>query len=318
MSGISLPWVEKYRPNKLDDIIGNKDIIAQFKNIVKSGNVPHMILCGSPGTGKTTSVLCLANELLGNNFVEAFLELNASDERKIEVIRDRVKEFCKKKVNLAEGRHKIIFLDEADSMTITSQQALRRIIENYTHNTRFIMACNSSNTIIEAIQSRCVINRFMKLNNEDIAIQLKKICANENIKYEQDSIEELVFYARGDLRRAINDLQSVYNTFGDITVSTITQAMNRPSRILIERVLNESLSGNFKAARITINELLSGGFDAADIVSAMFQVATEYDENEIKESTLIKILKELGETQMNITKGGDPQIQLYSLIAKLV
>ena len=171
-----LPWIEKYRPSQLNDIIGNSNIINQFKSISKNGNMPHMLLVGPPGTGKTTSIICLAKELLGNNFAEGFLELNASNERGIDVVRNKIKDFCKKKLTLAEGIHKIIFLDEVESMTSIAQQALRRIIEQYTHNTRFSMACNSSNQMIEPIQSRCTIKRFSRIKEKDILKRLKNIC----------------------------------------------------------------------------------------------------------------------------------------------
>ena len=162
MSLNSQPFVEKYRPRKIDDIVGDKSIINFLKDINKHGNFPHIIVSGPPGTGKTTSIHCLARELLGNNYDNAVLEINASNERGIDVVRNNVKLFAKKVV-LTKNRHKIIILDEVDSMTSAAQQALRRTIEIYSNTTRFALACNNSKKIIEAIQSRCTMLKLSKI-----------------------------------------------------------------------------------------------------------------------------------------------------------
>ena len=155
----SLPWVEKYRPTKIDDIVGNKDAVDRLTAIASTGNMPNLIFTGPPGIGKTTSVLCLAHTLLGPSYKDAVLELNASDDRGIDAVRNKIKMFAQKKVTLPPGRHKIILLDEADSMTSAAQQALRRTMELYSSTTRFALACNASEKIIEPIQSRCAIVR---------------------------------------------------------------------------------------------------------------------------------------------------------------
>eukprot|EP01015_Nassula_variabilis_P015103 TRINITY_DN2260_c0_g1_i2.p2 TRINITY_DN2260_c0_g1~~TRINITY_DN2260_c0_g1_i2.p2 ORF type:complete len:175 (-),score=40.32 TRINITY_DN2260_c0_g1_i2:62-586(-) len=161
-------WLEKYRPKTLEEVQGNPDTITQLKVIAEEGNVPHMILVGPPGIGKTSSILCLARTLLKDQFQAAVLELNASDERGIDVVRDRIKSFAQKKVTLPEGLHKIIILDEADSLTDGAQQALRMIISDYSDTTRFVLSCNDSTKLIDAIQSRCAILRFAKLNDEQV------------------------------------------------------------------------------------------------------------------------------------------------------
>ena len=165
----NLPWVEKYRPILLEDIVGNEETINRLKVFGEDGNLPNLIICGPPGTGKTTSILCLARQLLGPSvYKEAVLELNASNDRGIEVVRNKIKMFAQKKVTLERGRHKIIILDEADSMTDGAQQALRRIMEIYSSTTRFCLACNNSEKIIEPIQSRCAILRYSKLSDKQI------------------------------------------------------------------------------------------------------------------------------------------------------
>jgi replication factor C subunit 2/4 len=149
-----IPWVEKYRPVLLKDIVGNSETTSRLQIIANEGNLPNIIISGPPGTGKTTSIHCLANEMLQDHYKDAVLELNASDDRGIDVVRNNIKLFAQKKVTLPPGKHKIIILDEADSMTTGAQQALRRTMEIYSNTTRFALACNMSNKIIEAIQSR--------------------------------------------------------------------------------------------------------------------------------------------------------------------
>ena len=179
---LQLPWVEKYRPQVLSDIVGNKETIDRLQQIAKDGNMPHMIISGMPGIGKTTSVHCLAHELLGRSYADGVLELNASDDRGIDVVRNQIKHFAQKKLHLPPGKHKIVILDEADSMTAGAQQALRRTMELYSNSTRFAFACNQSNKIIEPLQSRCAILRYSKLSDEDVLKRLLQIIKLEDVK----------------------------------------------------------------------------------------------------------------------------------------
>ena len=169
------PFVEKYRPLVLGDIVGNTDTVERLKVIAEEGNMPNIIIAGPPGTGKTTSVMCLARALLGPAFKDAVLELNASDDRGIDVVRNKIKMFAQKKVTLPPGRHKIIILDEADAMTKAAQQALRRTMEIFSSTTRFALACNNSTKIIEPIQSRAAILRYTKLTNQQVATRLLQV-----------------------------------------------------------------------------------------------------------------------------------------------
>jgi len=201
------PFVEKYRPLVLGDIVGNTDTVERLKVIAEEGNMPNIIIAGPPGTGKTTSVMCLARALLGPAFKDAVLELNASDDRGIDVVRNKIKMFAQKKVTLPPGRHKIIILDEADAMTKAAQQALRRTMEIFSSTTRFALACNNSTKIIEPIQSRAAILRYTKLTNQQVATRLLQVIEAEKIPYVENGIEALLFTAEGDLRNALNNLQ---------------------------------------------------------------------------------------------------------------
>ena len=210
---MSIPWVEKFRPVSLDQVVGNEDTVKRLKIIAKDGNLPNIILAGPPGTGKTTSILCLARELLGANFKGAVLELNASDARGIDVVRNKIKMFAQQKVTLPAGRHKIIILDEADSMVAGAQQALRRTMELYSNTTRFALACNNSSKIIEPIQSRCAIVRYTRLSDAQVLKRLMEVCKSEKVVHTEAGLEALIFTAEGDMRNALNNLQSTHAGF---------------------------------------------------------------------------------------------------------
>ena len=200
------PWVEKYRPTTLDDVIGNEKEILNLKNMVSQGSIPNLILAGNQGSGKTSSILCLCHQLLGSDVKEAVLELNASYDRGISVVREKIKMFAQKKVTLKPGTHKIIILDEADSMTFDAQFALRRIIEKYSSSTRFCLICNYDNKIIPAIKSRCAEFKFNPISQEHIITKLKHVADSENLSYDKSAFQVLSNIAKGDLRKAINIL----------------------------------------------------------------------------------------------------------------
>merc|ERR1719347_1464192 len=212
---MDMPWLEKYRPTKMNEIVGNEETISRLKVIAKHGNMPNLIISGPPGCGKTTSIHCLALELLGKqHYKNAVLELNASDSRGIDVVRNKIKLFAQQKVTLPRGRHKIIILDEADNMTSSAQQALRRTMELYSNTKWFALACNSSEKIIEPIQSRCAMLRYSKLSDAQVLAKVLSVCKAENVEYSDDGLEAIVFTSQGDMRQALNNLQSTKEGFG--------------------------------------------------------------------------------------------------------
>ncbi|KAH8548347.1 P-loop containing nucleoside triphosphate hydrolase protein [Umbelopsis sp. PMI_123] len=310
-----LPWVEKYRPTILKDIVGNEDTVERLSTIARDGNMPNIILSGLPGIGKTTSILCLARELLGDAHKEGVLELNASDDRGIDVVRNRIKAFAQKKVTLPPGRHKIIILDEADNMTGGAQQALRRTMEIYSNTTRFALACNQSNKIIEPIQSRCAVLRYGRLTDAQILKRLIEICDAENVPRNDDGLEALIFTADGDMRQAINNLQSAFYGFKYINSENVFKVCDQPHPVVIHSILENCSTGNVKEALSSVKELWDQGYSALDIVTTLFRVVKSY--SNLDEGTKLEYIKEIGFAHMHILEGVQSLVLLYGLISKM-
>ncbi|KAI9893511.1 MAG: replication factor C subunit 4 [Vezdaea aestivalis] len=310
-----LPWVEKYRPTVLDDIVGNVETIERLKIIAKDGNCPHLILSGTPGIGKTTTVLCLARQMLGNSYKEAVLELNASDERGIDVVRNRIKGFAQKKVTLPEGMHKFVILDEADSMTAGAQQALRRTMEIYSSTTRFAFACNQSNKIIEPLQSRCAILRYARLTDGQVVKRIKQICEAEKVEMSDDGLAALVFTAEGDMRQAINNLQSTHAGFGLVSGDNVFRVVDSPHPVKVQAMIKACFECKIDVALEDLGELWELGYSSHDIISTMFKVTKTIDT--LSEHSKLEFIKEIGFTHMRILEGVQTLLQLSGCIAKL-
>jgi replication factor C subunit 2/4 len=316
MAGYQVPWVEKYRPRVLEDVVGNEETVSRLRAISRTGNLPNLILAGPPGTGKTTSVHALARQLLGASYKDAVLELNASDARGIDVVRNRIKSFAMNKVTLPPGRHKIIILDEADSMTSAAQQALRRTMELYSNTTRFCLACNVSTKIIEAIQSRAAILRYSRLANEQVLTCLLKVCQAESISYTNDALEAILFTAEGDMRHALNNLQASYFlTNGIITQTSVFKVCDQPHPKTVGQIISHCTKGDTKAACDQMQALWKSGYSTNDIIGTVFKVVKAH--GELPEALKLEYLREIGFTQMRISDGVNSPLQLLGLLARL-
>lgn len=309
-----LPWVEKYRPQLVKDIVGNVEAVSRLQIIAEEGNLPNVILAGPPGTGKTTSVLCLAHQLLGPSYRDAVLELNASDDRGIDVVRNKIKMFAQKKVTLPPGRHKIIILDEADSMTSGAQQALRRTMEIYSNTTRFALACNQSTKVIEPIQSRCAIVRFTKLGDKEILSRIVYVCQQEKVPYVPEGLEAIIFTADGDMRQALNNLQATHSGFSLINQENVFKVCDQPHPILVANLISHCLSAEIDNAYSIMKHLCDLGYSATDIITTLFRVVRNY---KMQEFLKLEFIKEVGFCHMRISDGVNSRLQLSGLLAKL-
>lgn len=311
---LHLPWIEKYRPQVFSDIVGNEDTVTRLSVFAQHGNCPNIIIAGPPGVGKTTTILCLARILLGSSFKEAVLELNASNDRGIDVVRNKIKMFAQTKVNLPKGKHKIIILDEADSMTDGAQQALRRTMEIYSNTTRFALACNNSEKIIEPIQSRCAMLRYGKLSDAQILAKVLVVCNKENISYTDNGLEAIVFTAQGDMRQALNNLQSTHNGFGHVNSENVFKVCDEPHPLLVKEMLEFCTQGNIVKAYGVMEHLWKMGYSAEDLISNIFRVCKNLP---IDETLKLNFVKEIGITHLGIVDGINSLLQMNSLLARI-
>jgi len=307
-------WLEKYRPIVFEDVVGNMGAVSILKSHAAGGTFPHLLLSGPPGCGKTTVVHCLAREHLGEHYEQGCIELNASDDRGIDVVREKIKGFAQQKVSLPEGKLKVIILDEADSMTGAAQQAMRRTMEIFSQTTRFALACNISSKIIEPIQSRCAILRFSRIADEDMIARLKLVLDKEGAPYDQSGLEALVFSAEGDMRNVLNGAQSTFNAFGNITKDTVFRMNDQPQPEKIRGSLESSLKKDMKATFEPMHEIWRQGYSATDIISTYGRVAKQMD---APEHIKLEWLKEIGLTHARVVSGAQNLLQLDAMVAKI-
>ena len=306
-------WVEKYRPRSLDEIVNQEEIVNRLKTFVKNKNMPHLLFAGPAGTGKTTAAHALAHDLYGEYYRQYMLELNASDERGIGVIREKVKEFARSRTP-PDIPFKIILLDEADNMTADAQQALRRLMELYSVSTRFILIANYPSKIIDPIQSRCAFFRFQPLKKDDVVARLKYIADNEGVEYDPEALETIYEIREGDMRKAINVLQAAA-ALGKVTVETVFKVVGMAKPKEVRQMIKTALNGDFTGARALLRKLMiEYGLSGEDIVK---QIHREIFSNEIDipEDLRILIADYIGEIHFRLVEGSDDDIQLSALLA---
>ncbi|BCS91043.1 MAG: replication factor C small subunit [Candidatus Micrarchaeota archaeon] len=310
-----LPWVEKYRPKRLDDIIGQEPIVKRLKYFVQQRSFPNMIFAGPPGVGKTTSAIAFANELYNFNLRGNFKELNASDERGIDVIRGAVKEFAKI-TSLSDIKLKIIFLDEADALTTDAQHALRRTMERYSAETRFILSVNYSSKIIEPIQSRCVVFRFKPLTRDEVKRYIQKIAENEKLIIDENAMQALIDVSNGDLRNITNILQSIAIISNKIEVDNIYEIAAKVKPVELSRMLKEAVEGKFNDAKKDLEKLIvEYGISAEDLLKELNKELT--NAVYIDDYNKLKILEIIADTNFRIVEGANELIQLDAMLARI-
>jgi len=308
-------WTEKYRPRTLDEMVDREEIVARLKTFVKTKSMPHLLFVGPPGTSKTTSALALVNDIYNGNVSGNYIELNASDERGIDVIRNKVKEFARS-IPLGEIPFKIIILDECDSMTEEAQQALRRTMEKYSTNTRFILIANELFKIIEPIQSRCAVFKFGPIPDDAILRRLEEIAQKEGIKYEKEALKIIVEKSEGDMRRAINFAQGAAAIEGAITVKSVKDFIGYVGVGKIDQIYEKASQGDLKSAIDVLNKLLyDEGIPPKEIVRRLHRNIMQ---SSIDFQPKTELLSLLADVEFRIYSGADPEIQISAFLAKLV
>ncbi|MFB6213588.1 MAG: replication factor C small subunit [Candidatus Nanohaloarchaea archaeon] len=306
-------WTEKYRPDSLEELINHDEICSRLEAFVEENEVPHMLFAGPAGTGKTTSAIALAKDLYGDDWKQNFMETNASDERGIDVVRDQIKNFARTKSVNAD--YKIMFLDEADALTADAQQALRRTMEQFSENTRFIMSCNYSSKIIDPIQSRTAVFRFNRLDDEDVKEYIKRVASGEEFKITEGAVDAVIRVAGGDLRRVTNILQTAAIQRDKIEEEDIydSAASLRPDEI--NEVLELALAGDFMDSRDMLSELMiERGLGGRDVINSIHREVFDLD---ISEDQKLEVIENLGEFEFRIAEGGSADIQIEALLAKI-
>ncbi len=308
-------WTEKYRPHSLTEVAGQEEVILRLKAYAAKQSMPHLLFAGQPGTGKTTCALALAQDMYGEEWRTNLHELNASDERGIEVVRGKIKDYART-APMGGVSFKIIFLDEADALTPPAQAALRRTMEKYSATCRFILSCNYSSKIIEPIQSRCAVFRFRPLTKEAVSRYIRFIADKEGLKVADEALEALVYVADGDMRRAINGLQVAAAAEEDITAETVfkTTATARP--VEVEQLLLTALKGDFKSARKLLDDLLIDyGLSGEEIIKQMHRVIVDLT---VPDPIKVQLVDRLGEAEFRLVEGASERIQIEALLAHYV
>jgi replication factor C subunit 2/4 len=309
----NVPWIEKYEPRKMDDIFGNEQIINKLKNMIKNKNMTNIILSGPSGIGKTRSTSVMAHEILKENVVNGLLELNGSEDRGINIVRENIKSFTKKKLVLEQGIYKIIILDEADNITVNSQQALRRIIEQSSNNTRFIFTCNDVGKIIDALQSRCTVLTMVSLKDKDIYKMLELICLKEGVEYNKTGLDKIASISNGDMRNAINNLQNTYFCFKKISKKNVEEICDDMHKDTLKLLIKSCVKSDVNVACECVKTIFESGYSPDDTINMIYE--TIKTTNLLTELQKIKYIKHVASTNIILNEGCTSLLQLYGLMA---
>lgn len=313
-SSINIPWVEKYRPETTQDIILDPYIKIKINKIEETKTIPNLIITGEPGTGKTSTIQCLAKKIYDKYYENNVLELNASDDRGLSIINNTILPFCKKKTD--HMTHKLIILDEADSITTKAQNLLSNLIAEFRKNTRFIFICNDCSKITESIQSRCIIIKFPKIKSKGLKEKIMYICEKENIKYNKEGIDALLFASIEDIRQTINNLECIYYCYTELTEENVYKFVDLPKPVYIKSILNNCLKGDIKKSIKIVHELYNKGYSPNDILLTFMRYLLD-DKFDLSEETILKIYEIVSLSYIRVNNGIDTLLQLCGCISKI-
>jgi replication factor C subunit 3/5 len=310
-----LPWVEKYRPQELDDLIAHEDIMKTIQRFMDTGTLPHLLLYGPPGTGKTSTIMACARKMYGKQFASQCLTLNASDERGINVVRDHIRSFASTQQIFAskQAHPKLVILDEADHMTNQAQFALRRIIEDFHKSTRFCLIGNYAGKIIPALQSRCTRFRFQPLAQAQVCGRVKEICEKENVNIDEGGLEALATIGRGDMRKVLNILQATVMARKDVDRKAVYLTTGTPLQEDIETVYKSLLNDSFAAALKLVDGMrATKGYGLQDLLRGVFDLCVE---TQFPSAVRCKLMPMLAEIEVRLSKGASERLQAGALVA---
>lgn len=309
---IYLPWVEKYRPNKIDNIILDDITKTKIENFISKNEISNMIMTGHPGTGKTSTIKCLARDIFKSDYKECVIELNASDNRGLETINNSIIHFCRKKVTTQNNLPKLIILDEADNITKKAQNTLTNLMEKFNNTTKFAFTCNDYYKLVEGIQSRCIILKYNTIKNNDMKKRLIDICNSEKVLYDDAGLDSIIFIAQGDVRYAINCLESTYFGFTKITYDNVYKICEKPPQLQVLSFINQCLAGNLKIAVNEVLQLKHNGYCNNDILLTIMNVLKEM---KINEANRMNMYESASNAYMIVNAGVDTDLQLLRCVS---
>ena len=309
-------WIEKYRPKTLDEVSGQKEIVERLKTYAAAKSLPHLLFTGTAGVGKTTCAVALARELFGDTWSMNFRELNASDERGIDVVRTQIKQFARTSP-LGDAEFKVLFLDEADALTNDAQAALRRTMENYAETCRFILSCNYSSKIIDPIQSRCAIYRFRPLTEEAVREEMDRIAKAEGLVIEEDAYQAITYVAQGDMRKAINALQGAAIVADSVTAQNVYAVTSTAKPEEIALLVSLCKEGDFETSERMLHMLMyDKGIAPNELLNQLYRAVSS--STELDRNVKTDLIDAIGETDFRLSEGANADIQMDALIAKFI